>query len=76
MKKLAAKLFDIAMASMCGMILGGLVATKLLPYAWAERGFRGGIGGEWVLVGCAMWLGWYLYREVLQPILDGGAARA
>ena len=73
MKKIIEKLFDAVMAALCSLIVGGLVAVKLLPYAWAERGFRGGIGGEWVLVGCAMWLGWYLYREVLQPILDGGA---
>ena len=39
---------------------GLLVATWALPAAWAERGTRSGIGGEWLLILAATWFGGWL----------------
>lgn len=37
-----------------------LAATWALPAAWAERGYRGGFGGEWLLILAAGWFGGWL----------------
>lgn len=37
-----------------------LTAVWALPAAWAERGWRGGVGGEWLLILAAGWFGGWL----------------
>lgn len=51
--------------------MGGLAAAIFLPLAWAERGFAGGIGGEWVLIICALIAGDYLYDALVEPVVFG-----
>ncbi len=42
---------------------GMFAATWALPAAWAERGTRSGIGGEWLLILAATWFGgWVCYH--------------
>lgn len=55
-------------------LTGGLAAAIFLPMAWAERGFAGGIGGEWILIIGAFILGDYLYDAVVAPVVFGGEA--
>jgi len=57
-----------ALSLYCMFICGGLAASWALPYAWSERGYRGGIGGEWLLIICATWLGLELaekFRKII-----------
>ena len=44
---------------------GLLVATWALPAAWAERGTRSGIGGEWLLILAATWFGGWLCCKMI-----------
>ena len=46
-------------------------ALWALPAAWAERGYMGGIGGEWLLILLAGVAGGRLTAWVLK-ILEGG----
>ncbi len=45
---------------------GLLVATWALPAAWAERGTRSGIGGEWLLILAATWFGGWLCCKMIK----------
>ncbi len=46
-------------------VLGALLtATWALPAAWNERGYQGGIGGEWLLIIAAGWLGGWVCHAV------------
>lgn len=42
-----------------------LAATWALPAAWTERGYRGGIGGEWLLILAAGWLGGWVCHALM-----------
>lgn len=42
-----------------------LAATLALPAAWAERGYRGGFGGEWLLIMAAGWFGGWVCHAVM-----------
>ena len=42
-----------------------LAVTWALPAAWAERGYRGGIGGEWLLILAAGWLGGWVCHALM-----------
>ena len=44
---------------------GLLAATWALPAAWAERGTRSGIGGEWLLILAATWFGGWLCCKMI-----------
>ena len=48
-----------------------LTASVVLPMAWAERGFAGGFGGEWLLIGAALVAGDYLYDRLVGGALHG-----
>ena len=48
----------------CMFAVGGLTAAWALPCAWMERGYRGGVGGEWVLVFFAAYLGFELAEKI------------
>lgn len=47
-------------------VLGALLAaTWALPAAWAERGYQGGFGGEWLLILAAGWLGGWVCHALI-----------
>lgn len=60
-------LLPLEAAAVCAMAM----ALWVLPIAWAERGWRGGIGGEWLLILLAGAAGGWLTAQVLK-ILEGG----
>lgn len=49
-----------------GLICSMVTALWALPAAWAERGYMGGIGGEWLLILLAGAAGGWLTTKVLQ----------
>lgn len=71
-RKLTRRAADAVLTLYCAFLTGGYAATLLLPGAWAERGYRGGIGGEWALILAAAWAGAYLYRLGLRRLIFGG----
>ena len=54
-----------------GLVSSMVTALWALPAAWAERGYMGGIGGEWLLILLAGAAGEWLTAQVLK-ILEGG----
>lgn len=49
-----------------GLVCSMVTALWALPAAWAERGYMGGIGGEWLLILLAGAAGGWLTTKVLQ----------
>ena len=41
---------NFLLAAEVGLVCAMAVALWALPAAWAERGYMGGIGGEWLLI--------------------------
>ena len=62
---------NILLAAEAGLVCAMAVALWALPAAWAERGYMGGIGGEWLLILLAGAAGGWLTAQVLK-ILEGG----
>lgn len=62
---------NILLAVEVGLVCAMAVALWALPTAWAERGYMGGIGGEWLLILLAGAAGGWLTAQVLK-ILEGG----
>lgn len=55
-----------ALAIIASAALGALLAaTWVLPAAWVERGYPGGIGGEWLLIIAAGWLGGWVCHAAM-----------
>ena len=51
-------------AALEGAALGGLLtAAWAIPAAWSERGWRGGFGGEWLLIFAVAWFGGWLFYQ-------------
>ena len=48
---------NFLLAAEAGLVCAMAVALWALPAAWAERGYMGGIGGEWLLILLAFALG-------------------
>jgi len=65
-------LLRIALAIELAWIAGGTMAVHLLPAAWAARGFRGGIGGEWLLILLAAAVGGWIGWGIIKPLRKGG----
>ena len=63
MKKLLHLLFALATST--------TAASILLPMAWAERGFCGGIGGEWMLIIAAAFVGSHLFDRLVGGAVNG-----
>lgn len=49
-----------------GLVCSMVTALWALPAAWAERGYMGGIGGEWLLILLAGAAGGWLTAKVLR----------
>ena len=62
---------NILLAAEVGLVCAMATALWALPAAWAERGYMGGIGGEWLLILLAGAAGGWLTAQVLK-ILEGG----
>ena len=62
---------NFLLAAEAGLVCAMAVALWALPAAWAERGYMGGIGGEWLLILLAGAAGGWLTVQVLK-ILEGG----
>lgn len=62
---------NILLAVEMGLVCAMAAALWALPAAWAERGYMGGIGGEWLLILLAGVAGGRLTAWVLK-ILEGG----
>lgn len=62
------KLFRIAVAAQMAWLLGGWMAVKLLPAAWAERGCWA-IGGEWLLILLAAAVGGWLGSDLADRVI-------
>ncbi len=62
---------NFLLAAEAGLVCAMAVALWALPAAWAERGYMGGIGGEWLLILLAGAAGGWLTAQVLK-ILEGG----
>ena len=62
---------NFLLAAEVGLICAMAAALWALPTAWAERGYMGGIGGEWLLILLAGAAGGGLTAQVLK-ILEGG----
>lgn len=58
------RIFRIAVTAQMAWLLGGWMATKMIPAAWAERGYWA-IGGEWLLI---------IFAAVVGGWLGGGLA--
>ena len=62
------RIFRIAVTAQMAWLLGGWTAARMLPAAWAERGYWA-IGGEWLLILLAAavggWLGGGLANRVI-----------
>ena len=57
-------LLPLESAAVCAMAM----ALWVLPIAWAERGWRGGIGGEWLLILLAGAAGWRGMAQVARML--------
>lgn len=55
-----------------GLVCSMVTALWALPAAWAERGYMGGIGGEWLLILLAGAAGGWLTTKVLQMWSEKG----
>lgn len=62
---------NILLSVEVGLVCSMVTALWALPAAWAERGYMGGIGGEWLLILLAGAAGGWLTAQVLK-ILEGG----
>lgn len=62
---------NILLAVEVGLVCAMAAALWALPAAWAERGYMGGIGGEWLLILLAGAAGGWLTVKVLK-VLEGG----
>ena len=62
---------NFLLAAEAGLVCAMAVALWALPAAWAEWGYMGGIGGEWLLILLAGAAGGWLTAQVLK-ILEGG----
>lgn len=61
-------LLVLEVAAGCAMA----TAWWVLPAAWAERGYRGGIGGEWLLILLAGVAGGWLTARALARAAERG----
>lgn len=57
---------NFLLAAEVGLICTMVTALWALPAAWAERGYMGGIGGEWLLILLAGAAGGWLTAKVLR----------
>ena len=48
---------NLLLVAEVGLVCSMVTALWALPAAWAERGYMGGIGGEWLLILLAFALG-------------------
>ena len=62
---------NFLLAAEVGLVCAMAVALWALPAAWAERGYMGGIGGEWLLILLAGAAGGWLTAWGLQQ-WEGG----
>ena len=62
---------NILLAAEVGLICAMATALWALPAAWAERGYTGGVGGEWLLILLAGAAGGWLTAWGLQQ-WEGG----
>lgn len=62
---------NFLLAAEAGLVCAMVTALWALPAAWAERGYMGGIGGEWLLILLAGAAGGWLTAKVLK-VLEGG----
>lgn len=53
------RIFRIAVTTQTAWLLGGWMAVKTIPAAWAERGYWA-VGGEWLLILLAAAVGGWL----------------
>lgn len=61
---------NFLLAAEVGLVCAMVVALWALPAAWAERGYMGGIGGEWLLILLAGAVGGWLTARLLR-VLEG-----
>lgn len=57
---------NLLLVAEVGLVCSMVTALWALPAAWAERGYMGGIGGEWLLILLAGAAGGWLTTKVLQ----------
>lgn len=57
---------NLLLVAEVGMVCAMAVALWALPAAWAERGYMGGIGGEWLLILLAGVAGGWVTAKVLR----------
>ena len=53
------RIFRAAVTAQMAWLLGGWMAARMIPAAWAERGYWA-IGGEWLLILLAAAVGGWL----------------
>lgn len=57
---------NLLLVAEVGLVCSMVTALWALPAAWAERGYMGGIGGEWLLILLAGAAGGWLTAKVLR----------
>lgn len=57
---------NLLLVAEVGLVCSMVTALWALPAAWAERGYMGGIGGEWLLILLAGVAGGWVTAKVLQ----------
>lgn len=67
-------IFRIAVTAQMSWILGGWMAAKMLPAAWAERGYWA-VGGEWLLILLAAAVGGWLGSCLADRVIDTEAKK-
>ena len=62
---------NFLLAAEVGLVCAMATALWALPAAWAERGYMGGVGGEWLLILLAGAAGGWVAARALKT-LEGG----
>ena len=65
------RVVNFLLAAEVGLVCAMGTALWALPAAWSERGYMGGIGGEWLLILLAGVAGGWVTARALK-ILEGG----
>ena len=63
---------NILLVAEVGLVCSMVTALWALPAAWAERGYMGGIGGEWLLILAAGRVGGMAAHWALEKWEGGG----
>lgn len=61
---------NLLLVAEVGLVCSMVTALWALPAAWSERGYIGGIGGEWLLILLAGAVGGWLTARLLR-VLEG-----